>query len=187
MSMIIVWRFFVELSFSFCDSDGAGLFAYRVLWLSAECDNGNNASSLLELICRLFPRCERANSKVKMLLHRKHSSAYTLTAKAVKTLNKKLQLATAVFSLLLSFTLSRMFLVFRGSKSTSTRYRYTMRCLVEQWKSERFQIFVLPHSLVWYSFQEPSGSSDVVNASHIVTCANGNFQKVLGECASASA
>lgn len=97
MSMIIVWRFFVELSFSFCDSDGAGLFAYRVLWLSAECDNGNNASSLLELICRLFPRCERANSKVKMLLHRKHSSAYTLTAKAVKTLNKKLQLATAVF------------------------------------------------------------------------------------------
>lgn len=58
-----------------------------------------------------------------------------------------------------------------------------------KWKErkKKLKILELPHSLAWYSFQEASGSSDVVNAFHIVACANGNFQKVLKGCACASA
>lgn len=140
-----------------------GCFLRMLLWLSVNCDNGNNASSLLELIFvgTSFSTVKEAtnhpNPKSKCYLHRKHSLACSKNiAQEVTTYDNQIFLCFPLnVSFSLSLVCSAMFFVLVWFQQA-----YWKRMV---WRNntsgERILGFLyLPHRLVecgmvWYSFQ----------------------------------
>lgn len=164
---------FFSSSTSSSSSSGAVFsFVFRRLWshvlcvllrLSDECDNRDNALSLLELICDFFAS--------ELPQRRAIAQCYTASKTIFGLQQMRRKSCTRIIATAILFYL---FLVLRQFSSCSWNFVHGTGANVNSTTAD-FHVLTF---FEWYSYVSGvSSSSDVVSTFHFVLCANGMFRR----------